>query len=92
MKKLEVLLYQKVQFIQIQILMIFWKDKHPQYPIEPSQPSQPSLQENTILAAAAVAAAAVAKSIYSMRPHSDIFGCEGDKWEMQQHPCKGVKK
>jgi hypothetical protein len=27
----------------------------------------------------------------------DIFACEncrlkGDKWEMQQHPCKGSKK
>ncbi len=77
----------------------FWKDKHPQYPIEPSQPSQPSPQDNTVVATVATAAAAAVlnKSIYRIRPHSDIFACEncrlkGDKWDMQQHPCKSSKK
>ncbi len=68
----------------------FWPNRHPQSSVEPSQPSQPSPQDNRDTAA-------VAKSIYRIHAHSDIFACNncrltGDKWEMRQHPCNGSKK
>jgi hypothetical protein len=67
-----------------ELVNCFWNNQNKgTYGIESSPPSPPSPKENLILPAKA----GIAKSIYRIYPHSDIFACancrmKGDKWEM----------
>ena len=74
------------------------------YTNNPSQLSHPSQQimstptvEHGKDQTEPLAAQTISKTIYRIRPHSDIFGCnncklKGDKWEMQEHRCRGSRK
>jgi len=78
----------------------FWPNDHPQYPVEPSQPSPPSPKEEAVSDAGNVAGAApvgTTRSIYRVRPDSDIFACKNcrmrdDIWFMEKHQCRDSKK
>ena len=67
------------------------------YTNNPSQVSHPSHQIMPTPIVEHERDQTICKTIYRIHPHSDIFGCnncklKGDKWEMQEHRCRGSRK